>query len=251
MFTSGLGGAGVIGPSGVASDDIQMLTVAGVDSEPVCEGAGNGVPAEVSLYRQGFVVDPPPAPPNGPLMFLVLSEIVPSTTTAPATQDDRWVARRLTGLEERATPDPSVTWELCSGAGASMHTVLHFADTDTFNPSTLCANANQSPAGNYPAGAPCANYRITRAVFGRQVTYQIRPDADGVPVLQRISTEDPMLTPQVIARGIEELQVQYTQFEDPADWVDDAPTVAEPTVDSLDLATTQDRFVTMSTILDP
>jgi prepilin-type N-terminal cleavage/methylation domain-containing protein len=238
VFTMGLDGAGVVGPSGFASDDIQLLAVAGRDSEPVCEAAGNGAYSEISLYRQG--VDNIPLQT---LMFLVSSQAVPTTTAAPEAQDDYWVARRLTGFEERADAPVGLTWELCSGTGTAMHTVLHFENTDPFNPNTLCANAAASPAGNYPG--TCGTSRITRAVFGKQVTYQIRPDADGVPVLQRISTEDPTLTPQVIARGIEELQVQYTQFTDPTDWLDGAPPVTAPINAALNDTAVQDAFGTM------
>ena len=88
-------------------------------------------------------------------------------------------------------------------------------------------------------------------MFGQQVRYQIRNDpADGVPVLERISTADvdtaPFApAPQVIARGIEELQVRYSQFTPAGTWRDDAPLVAAPTDGALDLPATQAAFGTM------
>jgi prepilin-type N-terminal cleavage/methylation domain-containing protein len=239
VFTAGLNGAGVTGPSGTASDDLELLAVAGRDSEPVCEGAGNGAPTSVSLYRQGLT-GPPALVPAGTLVFLVFSQTPASTTTAPQVQDDRWVARKVTRTQEAAGPQGGVTWDQCVATG--MHTVLHFETTDPFNPNTLCANANQQPAGNY-LGA-CGGMRITRAVFGKQVKYQVRNNAtDGVPELQRISTENGFpLTPQVVARGIEELQVQYTTFAAPANFVNDAPPAGTPTTSALDVAATQAAF---------
>jgi prepilin-type N-terminal cleavage/methylation domain-containing protein len=242
VFTTGLAGLGPVGPSGVASDDLEMLAVAGRDSEPVCEAPGNGGPTNVSLYRQG-VTDLP----VNTLVFLVFSRITPSTTTPPQTQDDHWVARRLTSVEEAADPQGGApAWDQCSPTG--MHTVLHFDSGDAlgFNPTTLCANANASPRGNFP-GVTCANDRITRAVFGQQVRYQIRNDpADGVPRLERISTEDTTLTPQVIARGIEEMQVRYSQFDDAVGtWQDIVPTVDGPTTLPLDNPATRANIGTI------
>ena len=182
----------------------------------------------------------------GTMVFLVFSTIDPSTTAAPLTQDDHWVARRLTSVAEAADPQGGApAWDQCTPAPGGMHTVLHFASGDplNFNPATLCANANLSPGGNFP-GVNCGADRITRAVFGQQVRYQIRNAADGVPVLERISTEDTTLTPQVIARGIEELQVRYSQFT-PGTWQDTAPTVALPTELDLDNVTTRAAFGSM------
>ena len=251
VFTTGLGGTSpVTGPSGFASDDLEMLAVSGQDSEPVCEGPGNGGPMSVALYRRGLT---PVEIPVGTLMFLVFSEIPPTNVT-PQTQDDRWVARRVTApivdSAPGSNPNPSITWDECSMTGVAQHTILSFTSPNppyNSNPATLCANANVEPRGNYPPGAPCGNYRFTRAVFGKQIRYQIRADpTDGVPVLERISTENANPAPQVIARGIEELQVQYTQFSTAAGtWLDDAPPVSAPTTGDLLLADTQTRFGTM------
>ncbi|MET0553903.1 MAG: prepilin-type N-terminal cleavage/methylation domain-containing protein [Vicinamibacteria bacterium] len=239
VFTTGLAGLGPVGPSGTASDDLEMLSVAGRDSEPVCEAAGNGAPTNVSLYRQGVTL------PENTLVFLVFSRLTPSSTTAPQTQDDHWVARRVTSVDEQADPQGGApAWELCRPSPAGMHSVLYFG-ANAFNPGTLCANANLSPRGNFP-GVNCGTARITRAVFGQQVRYQVRNAPDGVPVLERISTEDTTLTPQVIARGIEEMQVRYSQFDDAGGpWQETAPTVDPPTEASLNLPSTRASFGTI------
>jgi hypothetical protein len=157
----------------------------------------------------------------------------------------------VTGVVDSSpgTNPTGVPWELCAANGTAVHTILSFGSPNppfNSNPGTLCANANVEPRGNYPVAGVCGNYRFTRAVFGKQIKYQIRPDTDGVPVLQRISTENAdFATPQVIARGIEELQVQYTQFTAPGTWLDDAPGVLTPTTGDLFQVDTQTRFGSM------
>jgi prepilin-type N-terminal cleavage/methylation domain-containing protein len=224
VFTTGLGGAGVTGPSGAASDDLEMLSVIDRESEPVCTAAGQGSVNEVSLYRHG---NNPPVP-VGTLVFLVFSEITPSATNAPETQDDQWTSRRLTAVPtDRVGPPSGVTWDACDPAVP--HSVLTFANSNPYNPANLCANPTTAPTGNFAGG--CGVKRITRAVFGQQVRYQVRNDpTDGVPVLQRISTTDG--TTQTLARGIEELQVEYAQFSAPTTWLTAAPVVGSPTTTS-------------------
>jgi prepilin-type N-terminal cleavage/methylation domain-containing protein len=227
LFTTGLeldaGSPG--GPSGLQSDALEMLTNTGQESEPVCvapnNGANNG--RKVFLTRSN-VPTLNPADPAAPrrLVFLIFS----STSTTGA--EDSWTSRRLTA--QSVAPEaydtgvnPGLEPPNCTNG--TLHATLTFDNTVPANPASLCALANLPPVGNF-SGA-CNLQAITRVAFANQVRYQIRNDAsDGVPVLQRISTEDGVV--QTLARGIEELQVQYTTVAAPTVWLDGAPAVAAP-----------------------
>ena len=113
------------------------------------------------------------------------------------------------------------------------HTQLNFNpgqdDTDLNQPSGIC---EPNGYGNLSETPPCI---ITQISFATVVRYRIRNDAAGVPVLQRWSSDDPAgflngapvdASFQTLARGIEDLQVQYTQAGTPTTWADGAPTVA-------------------------
>lgn len=229
------------GPSGAAhSDDIEMLSVSGRDSEPVCAGTNNGQLPRTSLVRNSIAnVDP------GTLVFLVFTSSLANPPALPApVHDDMWVARRVTSVETSPSPPPTYTWDQCELTAGSNHAVLHFDPANPQNRATLCQNSPIAPQGNYP-GAACGTNVLTRVVFGRQVRYQVRNDAEGVPVLQRISTDDPALTPQVLARGIEEMQIQYTTFADDALWLDAAPDVAEPANEDWSTANAAGKFNTI------
>jgi prepilin-type N-terminal cleavage/methylation domain-containing protein len=225
VFTQGLGNAAAspVGPSGARSDDIEMLTVSGRDSEPVCLGANNGTLPQATLVRNSITgIDP------GTMAFLVFTNpaLPVGLDEPPPVHDDMWTVRRVTAVGPAiSAPVGGQTWDDCQAG--NNHAVLHFATTNGQNAATVCENSPLPPVGNLVA--PCG-YRLTRVVFGRQVRYQVRPDGDGVPVLQRVSSEDPA-NPQTLARGIEELQVDYKQFSTPAaTWDGSAPDVLDPAV---------------------
>ena len=217
VFTTGLDAEGPMGPSGSETDALEMLTGGGRESEPVCAPSPMPTVPELFLTRQQVgPLDPTPTDGDPRMVFLIYS------TEPDTTSDDRWTVRRVTdqGPPEGYTPGgappdcsdgtnhPKVTFEAGNG-----------------NPADFCGPALIPPFGNV---IDCAGQRITRIVFANQVRYQIRNDpSDGVPVLQRSSTEN-LGTFETLARGIEELQVQYTTVAAPATWVDDAPAVEDP-----------------------
>jgi prepilin-type N-terminal cleavage/methylation domain-containing protein len=225
IFTTGLDTdtGSPAGPSGAQSDALEMLTGGGRDSEPVCAHPNNGAATDQKLFLTRQVVNPlidPDGAAQPRLVFLVLSRQNDSNA------DDRWTARRVTaeGVEDPGPP-PGVVPPDCS-AGTDHATVTFDAGT-AGNAATLCVNAPVEPAGNITG--PCTSLQVTRIAFADQVRYRIRPGADGVPVLERSSTQNPGGTFETLARGIEELQVQYTSVADPATWLDDAPVVSDPT----------------------
>jgi prepilin-type N-terminal cleavage/methylation domain-containing protein len=240
VFTTGLGPQALspLGPSGLRSDDLEMLVVSGRDSEPICTGNNNG--AGASVYTARGTIEPVDA---NTLMFLVFSSLAESgLTKAPLTHDDTWTSRRVTSYQNNATLPGTPGWDRCTTT-SSQHARLDFAANAT-NQTTLCLNAKLAPLGNI-VPATCSTSTLTRVVFGQQVRYQIRNDTDGVPVLQRISTDDLTLTPQVLARGIEEMQVRYTTFGVPGTWQDTAPTVTAPSSLDLSLPAVQTALGTM------
>ena len=228
LFTTGLDddASSPPGPSGNQSDEIEMLTNTGQEAENTCAATRNhdGAWGETNVFLTRELVG---SVGVGRLVFLILSE---DMNTAA---DDYWTTRRVTA---QPAPEayPAGTTGLvppnCSEdtpGVPSIHATLDFANGPGNMPS-LCALAPVgSPRGNIDV-TRCGSLAITRVVFANQVRYRIRNAPDGVPVLQRASTEDPAGTFQTLARGIEELQVQYTQVTDPATWVDDAPLVAAP-----------------------
>jgi hypothetical protein len=161
------------------------------------------------------------------MVFLVFSE------RRETSSEDRWTTRRVTAQDVDDYP---------GGSGpappdcdpATPHAFLTFAQGTPGNAATLCAPSPLEPAGNIVAGSCAGVQAITRVVFASQVRYRIRTETDGVPVLQRSSTDDPTGGFQTLARGIEELQVQYTQVNDPGVWLDGAPVVADPALPPAD-----------------
>ncbi|HET9317067.1 MAG TPA: prepilin-type N-terminal cleavage/methylation domain-containing protein [Vicinamibacteria bacterium] len=226
VFTTGLGAdaGSPQGPSGLNSDAIEMVTGGGRESEPVCARPNNWGATDQSLFftrQQVADLDPDGPNPTPRLVFLVFSR--QNTSTA----DDRWTTRRVTG-QDIATYSPPLPGTIppdCTPAGN--HARVFFDDGTTGNAADLCQNAPLPPAGNIVTTS-CGAMQLTRVVFADQVQYRIRNGTDGVPALERSSTQNPG-TFEVLARGIEELQVQYSTVAVPDTWEDNAPIVADPT----------------------
>ena len=229
LFTTGLDddGGSPPGPSGNQSDQIEMLTNTGQEAENACAAVENydGGWDETDIFLTRQLVQPVGV---GRLVFLILSD---NQETAA---DDFWTARRVMAQSAPAgVAYPAGTTGLVppNCTAPSTHATLDFATAGNGNADSLCAPAEDgAPAGNIDT-TRCGSLAITRVVFANQVRYRIRNAPDGVPVLERSSTEGAAtfpLTFQTLARGIEELQIQYTQVTDPGTWVDDAPFVAAP-----------------------
>jgi prepilin-type N-terminal cleavage/methylation domain-containing protein len=221
IFTSGLDTdtGSPTGPSGGPSDALEMLTGGGRESEPVCARPNNWGLTNQRLFLTRQVVDPPlPAAPRP--VFLVLSR--DNTSNA----DDRWTTRRV--MAQGVANSGAATGAVPPDCTAGNHGFVEFTTGTPGNAPDLCQNATApGPAGNIGT-TPCNTLQITRVVFADQVRYRIRPGADGVPVLERGVTQAATTSFETLARGIEELQVQYSTVEDPDTWVDNAPVIAAP-----------------------
>ena len=231
VFTTGLDddGGSPPGPSGSQSDQYEMLTGSNQESEPVCVNVTNGQGTQLFLVRS-FVptIDPDGPNPSARKVFLVFSNHTGAGRDTNA--EDRWTTRRLSSQLPAATYGPGGATPDCS---AGPHVPLTFVSTTPGNASTLCEPATEAPIGNVSGGTGCAQ-QVTRIVYGSQVRYRIRAEPDGVPVLQRSSTDDPSGF-QTLARGIEELQIQYASVGEPDVWLDEPPPVADPALPPADI----------------
>jgi len=190
-FTPLLDGVGPQGPFGQNTDELEIITnPTNFSSEPAC-GLDANV-SEVYLTRNSTLVT------GGRTILISLT-------------DGTWTMRTINpGVVPTGTPPPGSS---CTGAN---HMRLQFTTPDPlpggpgFN--TALCNVSGNPIGNSnavgPGLAPCAPAGVTLA---EQVRYRIRPGADGVPNLERRTTAAFGAGFQVVARGIEDLQVQYVQ----------------------------------------
>jgi hypothetical protein len=189
-------------------DELEMLTNSGAkENEPACHTAGNGNSTQVRTVRQSNQV----VTPQIVLLF---------TTTG------LWTIREVVNTNTNNSSAGT-----CDNAP---HTGLNF------NQGQDISGLNQASGVCEPNGwgtivnnGAC---QVEQVSFATVVRYRVRVDASGVPVLQRWSTDDVSLlaggimTYQTIARGIEDLQVQYTQAATEAGvsstaWQDGAPAV--------------------------
>lgn len=197
------------GPTGAVRDELEMLSSSGRDTEPTCyvTGTGNGTGTTLSMVRQGQAI------PANTMVALIFA-------------NNSWTMRKLSSASNPVSTATMTT--VCTGT----HTLLTFTPPDgapIINQPTLCGPSNGAvlPAmGNAPGVGTCETTPVTAVAFPRLIRYRIRDDSDGVPMLERMSSED--FAFQTIARGIEDLQVQYTTLQDATVWVDDAPLVPLP-----------------------
>lgn len=204
-------GGAPMGPDNAGTDELEMMTNSGVrDSEPACHTAGGGASTQVRLVRSS-------------------SGLPPQTVVLLIMDDGTWTIRNISDTSTSATGADN-----CD-AGAS-HTALGFGsgatDATGMNPPGGVCQPSTFGVGN--PSSPC---RVQEVSFAEIVRYRIRNDAAGIPVLQRFSTADFAAGFQTVARGIEDLQVQYLRADgnpaNPADWFDGAPVVVATNFGSL------------------
>lgn len=182
-------------------DELEMLTNSGSkENEPACHTAGNGNSTQVTTVRKtGTNV--------GDNQIVLLF-----TTTG------QWTIRNVVSTSTNSSSAGN-----CDG-GNQAHTNLNFNsgnnDTTGLNrPSGVC---EPNGFGTIVDNGAC---EVEQVSFATLVRYRIRLDASGVPVLQRWSSDDSSLIAagvqnyQTIARGIEDLQVEYTRADAPNTWI--------------------------------
>lgn len=208
---------GLNGPTGaplsadnVATDEIEMLTNTGArENEPVCNSATNNT--GLRLMRSA---DATSIPNNTVALFFMT--------------DGTWTIRNINSIADNVTGAATANC-LNVAPGHAAPNVATAGDPTGLNTSTSLCEASPSGLGTNLNTTTCS---IAEVSFGTVVRYRIRNDAAGVPVLQRFSSDDSTAFTggvpvgfQTVARGIEDLQIQYTQVGTPTTWVDAAPAV--------------------------
>jgi type II secretory pathway pseudopilin PulG len=174
VFENGMDGTGPMGPHGENTDEVQMLSTTDCNVLPVCSSDGVNVVTRPLLSNCHNL-------PN--VVFLV-------DTACPTEDDD---CRGFYWAE----PPGATSTASCGGTGGSNGHV-------NLPPGQSEVNVNN------PAGGPGFNPNFMG--MGAVARYRIHVDADGVPNLERSATGgvDRNGRPwEVIARGIEDLQVEY------------------------------------------
>ena len=197
-------GGAPMGPDNQRTDELEMLTDPGrFASEPACSNPGTS--GNVRLIRGAASL------PEQMAVMVIMT-------------DGTWTLRVIT--------------DTTADKGA--------ADNCQMNEWHVQLNFNQGgdPTGTNPPGGICqpSGTGVGNAVggcvpdhvsFGEVVRYRIRNDANGVPQLQRFSTGDIAGGFQPVATGIENLQVQYVQQNNPLALVDGAPAIVNADYTSL------------------
>lgn len=125
-------------------------------------------------------------------------------------QDGTWTMRTIDPGIAQGNPPPGSA--PCDNGATHMRLTFNAIDLPGFN-QPLCAAPPPGNPGNSDQLAGCTPASVTLA---EQVRYRIRLGADGVPNLERRTTAAFGAGFQVVARGIEDLQVRYVQANVPA-----------------------------------
>ena len=222
-FTPGLDACAAcpMGPDNVRTDELEMITNSeSRDTEPICRTIGVFNSDDVRLMRDVTV----PGNPN---------PILPNTLVIPFTANGQWTLRNLVSTTQNGAAVPNTD---CTAGSHTMVDLLQASDTTGLNRPFPCV---PNTWGN--TTHPC---ELVGLSFANIVKYRIRLDGAGVPMLERWSSDsvgaieagtgnpNPAAF-QTLARGIENMQVQYLRADGnpgdppavPGDWVDAAPVV--------------------------
>ncbi len=190
-----LNGRGPLGPNNANADDFEMLTNPGAaDGEQACHIPGNA--SDVDLWRSLDVTETRSPVAVGQIFLAFL-------------ENGKWTMRQATAINAAG----GQTSPTCAVAGTevvfanSANPVLNVAGS-------ICA------AGSVGTTAADPGCRVLRVGVGEVVGYRIRVTA-GVPNLERRSSSSVTGTWgndvgwQVVARSIEDMQVQYERATAP------------------------------------
>ncbi len=209
-FTPGLNGVGTTtGPSGANTDEIEILAnTGGFPNEPVCNTPGLSS-TQVTMVRGVSNV------PNGTSVLIFFA-------------DGTWTVRQVvstntnnSGSGACTAGDDHVQLNVNSGGDTSGNNCpggVGCSGPGVCGPSGLgLGNAGDPPGGVIPPSPACGSVEpcctVVSVGFGSLIRYRIRPDATEtddagvfIPNLERSANGQPF---QVVARGVEDLQVQY------------------------------------------
>jgi len=220
-FTTGLNAfaAAPVSADNVRTDELEMISNSGSrENEPVCYTSGGGNGSNIRLVRD---LCEPTGCPSGtevpvPMVVMLLME------------DGTWNLRTILSVTpSNGNPGPGTC------VGGVPHAVLNF-NQGAGDPTGLNQASGPCLASPGPGTTTSNSCTVTGMSFATIVRYRIRNDAAGVPVLQRFSSDSPDAWTsgaavdagfQTVARGIEDLQVEYTKSGTPTSWELNAPVV--------------------------
>jgi hypothetical protein len=229
VFLPGGNDVGGVGPACVGGPCLPSTTIAAQNTDEVTLVVNNeGVDAERTCGDDGAT--------GTATLWANWTRIQVNDLVLVFMIDGTWTLRHVSAV----TPNFS-TAALAPACDASPRVQLTFAPGDPNDPELNTAGL--CDAGGFGTAAGSANCTVMTVLRGEVVSYRIRPATafDQMPQLQRRASsscpgavfrdpDDSCYT--VIARGIEDLQVQYAQADGdivtPAPeeiWVDDAPPV--------------------------
>jgi prepilin-type N-terminal cleavage/methylation domain-containing protein len=139
---------------------------------------------------------------------------LPSYPVVLLFQDGTWSPRYVVSYAVGGGPPPGTAGTTCPGANHVSLTMGTAGDSTHLNTANLCGASGNAALGNN-AGANCT---VDQIGFAEPVRYRIRLEpVTNDPLLERIAPSNPANplgypeNPQLVARGIEDMQVQYTQ----------------------------------------
>jgi type II secretory pathway pseudopilin PulG len=205
IFTQGLNacsscpnGGAPMGLGGNLTDELEMLTNdSSHDNEPVCATPGQGNSANIRLVRNAPAL-------SGPVLVIFA--------------DGTWTMRNITTTSNDNSGESNCTagvnktkLNFNSGAGdpTGMNTPSGTCQPNAYGVGNAGSGTTGCPPPAPASGGACCT--ATTISFTQIVRYRIRSDAAGVPELQRFDSTNFNAGFQTVARGIEDLQVQYTQ----------------------------------------
>lgn len=211
-----------MGPDGVQTDELEMITNSeSRDTEPLCRDLGTPNDLNPQLMRD---------------LTIGANPLQPNTIVIPFTATGEWTLRNLTGVAQDNTGGQAN----CNNLGNHTDLTLDLSQPDPTGLNTAVSPCVPNGWGN--TVNPC---ELVGLSFANLVRYRIRLEpVTNVPMLERWSSDAPGAIVgglpqgfQTLARGIENLQVQYLLVggdpNNPADWFDNAPVVVSPNYPTL------------------
>jgi type II secretory pathway pseudopilin PulG len=199
---AGVDPAGGGQPDGGVADELEIFSNnANFDPEPTCHYPG-GSSSVVRMTAGSSKVQ------VGMVVMITMS-------------DGSWTMRYIDNISFDNTAAGSC---INTGGGAKSHIQLSFNNgsdpTGMYNvPGGLCAAGSIGTS----AGGSCQTADV---VLAEVIHWRVRPGPDGVPNLERSSSNDPAGGFKVVARGIEDMQVEYATAADASNvWRNGAPLV--------------------------
>ncbi len=230
-----------MGASGNRTDELEMISnPLGLEAEAVCSVNGGGDSTEMWLVAGTTNVKA-----NSVVMLLL--------------SDGTWTLRNLTDVQGSSSGNPTgcdknyqhMRLQMNRGGGndpTGLNQQICVASKQVTDPTSGACIGCTGDVGT--ACCSAATCTVTGLLAAEMVRYRIRNGPDNVPNLERWSSgsaanfSGTTRVYQVIARGIDDLQVTYTPAGNPTSQVNDAPVVGQTYADFASV--TQTVTVTLS-----